>query len=257
MKRSNEKHRSPLMVGAVIVLTSVLLVLMFFAAHLRADTSNHSGGNEVELCTSNTLTSTTPIITTMSKTTTRMRTTTTTAVTTSRTTAITSRTTASATEAPTMVVTEATQPDPKPEVVTPVEQPVEQPAAPPVEQPAEQPVATSGLPITDYERTLLRNVVAREYGSNNHGYGGPPVTLYERACVVAVVMNRVNSPSYPNTIEGVLTQPYQFSGYYACNYEWSNVTQSVRDSVDYYFAHQSEFPYYMGFWGDGAYNHFY
>lgn len=106
------------------------------------------------------------------------------------------------------------------------------------------------LPISDYERILLCNVVAREYGSDW-------VNVYDKACVVACVMNRVNSPQFPNTIEGVLTQPYQFSGYYACNYEWSNVTDSVRESVDYYFNHQDEFGNYLYFYGDGTCNYFY
>ena len=113
------------------------------------------------------------------------------------------------------------------------------------------------LPISDYERTLLRNVVASEYGSDTHGYGGAPVTPYERACVVAVVMNRVNDSRYPNTIEGVLTQPNQFSGYWACNYEWNTVTNNVRDGVDYYFEHPEEFGSWTGFYGDGRYNYFY
>ena len=106
------------------------------------------------------------------------------------------------------------------------------------------------LPISDYERTLLCNVVAREYGSDW-------VSVYDKACVVATVMNRVNNPQFPNTIEGVLTQPQQFSGYYACNYEWSNVTDSVRESVDYYFNHQNEFGNYLYFYGDGTRNYFY
>ena len=114
---------------------------------------------------------------------------------------------------------------------------------------ATEPTQTSDLPITDYERTLLRNVVAREYGSDW-------VSVYDKACVVAVVINRMNSPLFPNTIEGVLTQPYQFSGYYACNYEWTNVTDSVRDAVDYYFAHPDEFGNWLYFYGDGTRNYF-
>ena len=114
--------------------------------------------------------------------------------------------------------------------------------------PSEQTYAE--LPISDYEHTLLCNVVAREYGSDW-------VSVYDKACVVATVMNRVNSPQFPNTIEGVLTQPNQFSGYYACNYEWSNVTDSVRESVDYYFNHQNEFGNYLYFYGNGTQNFFY
>ena len=130
------------------------------------------------------------------------------------------------------------------------EQPVaEEPQPEPQPEPQSEPI-NNGLPITDYERTLLRNVVAHEYGSNW-------VSTYEKAKVVAVVMNRVYSPKYPNTIESVLTQPDQFTGYWACSYEWSSVTQSCRDAVDYYFAHPDEFGAWLGFWGDGTYNHFY
>lgn len=117
-------------------------------------------------------------------------------------------------------------------------------------EPIVESVVETGLPITEYETILLRNVVANEYGSDW-------VSISEKAKVVAVVMNRVNSSRFPDTIEGVLTQPWQFSGYWACNYEWSTVTQSVRDAVDYYFAHPEEFGGWTGFWGDGTWNHFY
>jgi hypothetical protein len=104
--------------------------------------------------------------------------------------------------------------------------------------------------ITDYEHVLLANCVANEYGSDW-------VSVYDKACVVSVVMNRVSSSKWPNTIEGVLTQPDQFTGYWACGYYWDKTTQSCKEAVDYYFSHQDEFPYYTGFWGDGTYNHFY
>lgn len=103
--------------------------------------------------------------------------------------------------------------------------------------------------ITDYEHILLANCVANEYGSDW-------VSIYDKACVVAVVMNRVHNDSWPNTIEGVLTQKDQFTGYWACGYYWDKTTQSCKDAVDYYFSHQEEFPYYTGFWGDGTYNYF-
>ena len=61
--------------------------------------------------------------------------------------------------------------------------------------------------ITEEERILLCNVVGNEYGADF-------VPTAEKAKVVAVVMNRVYSELYPNTIYEVLTQPYQFSGYY-------------------------------------------
>ncbi len=67
---------------------------------------------------------------------------------------------------------------------------------------------TSCLPITESERVMLCNLVGREYGSDY-------VPITEKAKVVAVVMNRVNSPLFPITIYEVLTPPYQFSGYLA------------------------------------------
>jgi spore germination cell wall hydrolase CwlJ-like protein len=108
---------------------------------------------------------------------------------------------------------------------------------------------TSNLPIAEYERILLCNLVGREYGSDY-------VSVYDKACVVAVVMNRVNSPQFPNTIYEVLTQPYQFSGYFASDSYSYQVTDSVIESVDYYFSHQEEFGNWFYFEGDGTYNYF-
>lgn len=106
------------------------------------------------------------------------------------------------------------------------------------------------LPITEYERILLCNVVAREYGSDY-------VPTAEKAKVVAVVMNRVKDSRFPNDIYSVLTQPYQFSGYVAYNTYTSNVTTDVIAAVDYYFNHTSEFSTsILYFWGDGKWNYF-
>jgi len=97
---------------------------------------------------------------------------------------------------------------------------------------------------------LLCNLVAREYGSDW-------VPVEEKAKVVATVMNRVNSDIFPNTVYEVVTQPNQFSGYVAYYDFTSNVTSSVKEAVDYYFAHPDEFGSYLYFYGDGTYNHFY
>ena len=110
------------------------------------------------------------------------------------------------------------------------------------------------LPITEDERILLCNLVGREYGQDY-------IPTYENAKVVAVVMNRVRAGSdagFADTIYGVLTQPYQFSGYYVSyEYTWQ-VTDDVIAAVDYYFTYPEEFSndiYY--FYGDGYYNYFY
>lgn len=118
-----------------------------------------------------------------------------------------------------------------------------------IEETESSPVVESYLPITEYERTLLINLVANEAGSNWIG-------IYDKACVVACVMNRLNSPDFPNTIEGVLTQPYQFSGYYASSYYYSTVTDACIEAVDYYFNHTNEFGSWLYFEGNGTNNYF-
>ena len=104
-------------------------------------------------------------------------------------------------------------------------------------------------PITEYERILLCNIVANEAGSDW-------ISLYDKASVVACVINRVNSPDFPNTIEGVLTQPYQFSGYYTSSYYYPTVTDACVEAVNYYFNNPSEFGSWLYFEGDGINNYF-
>jgi hypothetical protein len=128
------------------------------------------------------------------------------------------------------------------------------------QQPATQPAVTNNDGgyyslnfITEEERIYLCNVVGTEYGADW-------VSLYDKACVVATVMNRVRDGGWsngkPSTIYNVLTAPYQYNPAYAVPYYRCNVTQSVIDSVEYYFQHQDEFPHYTAFCGDGKRNYF-
>lgn len=108
--------------------------------------------------------------------------------------------------------------------------------------------------ITEDERVYLCNVVGSEYGSDW-------VSLYDKACVVATVMNRYYDGGWQgygreNTIYNVITAPGQYNPNYAVNYYRWNVTQSCIQAVDYYFENQSTFPHYTSFWGDGTRNHF-
>lgn len=103
--------------------------------------------------------------------------------------------------------------------------------------------------ITEEERILLCNVVGNEYGADF-------VPTAEKAKVVAVVMNRVYSELYPNTIYEVLTQPYQFSGYYVQYSYTHKVSDDVVRAVDYYFENPGEFGNWLSFYGDGTWNHF-
>lgn len=112
---------------------------------------------------------------------------------------------------------------------------------------------TSSLPITDAEYIILCNAVAHEAGC----YW---IDEYDKAKVVEVIMNRVNSPRFPNTIEGVLTQPYQFSGsssYVYLGTYTGYVTESVKNAVTLYFNEPESFTHgYLSFYGDGYRNYF-
>jgi len=111
----------------------------------------------------------------------------------------------------------------------------------------------STLPISDSDFVILCNVVAHEAGCSW-------ITEYDKAKVVEVIMNRVNSPLFPNTITAVLSQPYQFTGApsYAFNGTYvSYCTESVKNAVRLYFSNPSQFNHgYLYFWGDGYQNHF-
>ncbi len=109
------------------------------------------------------------------------------------------------------------------------------------------------LPITDEEYIILCNAVANEAGSDW-------ISVNDKAKVVEVIMNRVKSETFPNTIYGVLAQPNQFDGAY--NYInlgvfSSFVTDTVKEAVDLYFSSPETFSEgYYYFYGDGYQNHF-
>ena len=111
---------------------------------------------------------------------------------------------------------------------------------------APTPVVSTGS-VSDYDRRLLAEIVQHEAGSNW-------ITQYNKAKVVAGVMNRVRDARFPSTVYGVLTSPNQFSGYWpGCN----TPSQACYDAVDYYFSHMNEFNGDNSWWGDGSQNHFY
>ncbi|MBR1554717.1 MAG: cell wall hydrolase, partial [Oscillospiraceae bacterium] len=130
-----------------------------------------------------------------------------------------------------------------------VETTVPETEAPVIETTTE--AAVSG--ITDEEYILLCNCVAHEAGSD-------VITVENKAKVVEVIMNRVASSSFPNTIYGVITQKYQFSGsssYANLSSYTSKVTDNVKAAVDLYFSNPSSFNQgYLYFYGDGSQNHF-
>lgn len=103
---------------------------------------------------------------------------------------------------------------------------------------------------TDYEKILLSNLVGREYGADW-------VSTYDKAKVVATVMNRVEADEFPDTICDVVSQHGQFDGYLPSDSYTYQVTDDCIAAVDYYFEHPDEFGDYKYFYGDGRNNYFY
>ena len=110
------------------------------------------------------------------------------------------------------------------------------------------------LPITDAEYVLLCNAVANEAGS-------VWISETDKAKIVEVIMNRVSSSVYPDTIYDVITQRYQFTGassYANLDTFTGAVTESVKSAVLLYFADPSQFnDGYLYFYGNGSQNIFY
>ena len=165
---------------------------------------------------------------------------TTTSVTTTTTTSTTTSTETTLTSSTTEVKTTTTE-----TVPVKVESPSEA-----IYEPVSKECEETSYYITETERIMLCNLVGREYGSDY-------VSVEEKAKVVAVVMNRVNSTEFPDTVYDVLTQPNQFPGYIPSDSYSYQVTDSVIQAVDYYFNHSSEYGSYLYFEGDGTWNYFY
>lgn len=106
--------------------------------------------------------------------------------------------------------------------------------------------------ISDLEYIMLCNCVAYEAGSDW-------IATYDKAKVVEVIMNRVESPDFPNTIYEVLTEEGQFSGVYNYIYltEYSHrVTEDVIVAVNMFFDENYCNNGYLFFSGDGNQNYF-
>ena len=142
----------------------------------------------------------------------------------------------------------STQP-PQPVITEPVI-PATEPATDP---PAPQQSGGYAISVTDREYIMLCNVVGHEYGADW-------VPTAEKALIAECIMNRVNSPLFPNTVYDVLMQPGQFAGIeHLILMETMSkyVTQDVRDAVDLYLTHPEQFQHgYLFFSGDGYRSYF-
>ena len=105
------------------------------------------------------------------------------------------------------------------------------------------------IPITESERIMLTNLVAHEYGANW-------ISTAEKAKIVMVVMNRVNSKNFPNDIHKVILQKGQFCNMPDNRYI-KQVTQDCIEAVYYYFNHVNDYSTNLFFYyGDGFKNYF-
>lgn len=96
----------------------------------------------------------------------------------------------------------------------------------------------------------LCNLLGREYGADF-------VPVEEKALVVQTVLNRVSDPRFPDTVEAVIAQPGQYTGYLDRGfYSEETVTESVRQAVLYALNGNVD-NNYVFYWGDGMKNHFY
>lgn len=89
-------------------------------------------------------------------------------------------------------------------------------------------------------------------------------TTTEQAAVVWCVLNRVDSPDFPDDILEVLEQPNQFSGYGAEHPVWPEILALVEDVLDRWKLEKTAVgdvgrvlpKEYVFFEGDGKENHF-
>lgn len=117
---------------------------------------------------------------------------------------------------------------------------------------ATEPVCVSTeLPITNQEFTLIANVISHEAGS-------AWISEYERACIVACIMDRVADSRFPNTIDGVVHQPYQMFDVPYYRIDYSGIGYEPIDNAIYAYFNGTYNCGSINSWsGDGKHNYFY
>jgi len=117
---------------------------------------------------------------------------------------------------------------------------------------ATEPVCVSTeLPITDQEFALIANVISHEAGSSW-------ISEYERTCIVACIMNRLADSRFPNTIDGVVHQPYQMFDVPYYRIDYSGIGYEPIDNAIYAYFNGTYNCGSINSWsGDGKHNYFY
>ncbi len=111
-------------------------------------------------------------------------------------------------------------------------------------------------PYTNYEVYLIARTIAGEALITNSDT--------EMAAVAWCILNRVDSDRYPDTIEGVVTQANQFTGYWRDKEYSEHVEWLVEDVLERWYAEKDKVAEvgrvlpkeYVHFIGDGLHNYF-
>jgi len=223
MRFKPQKYRSFLLRGTAALATTLLLFAGLGCYSSKSTGSNAEQPMTVVITTTTALTTTT--ITTMSTTTT----TTTTVTVAETTTSIATTTLATITE----TIPAVTEIETEPEIV------------------AESETVESSLPITEQDWILIANVVSHEAGCSW-------ISEYERVCIVAAIMNRVNDTRFPNTIDAVLHQKGQFFNVPYSRVDYSGIGYApIDDAIKAYFDGKYDCGNINSWCGNGRNNKFY
>jgi len=228
MRFKPQKYRSFLLRGTAALATTLLLF-----AGLGCYSSKSTGSNaeqpttETTVITTSVVTTTTTTITTTTTTTTAELTTTTVEVTT------------------TEIIPATEEVETEPEVITEPEIVTEP------ETISEQEEVETSLPITEQDWVLIANVVSHEAGCSW-------ISEYERVCIVAAIMNRVNDTRFPNTVDAVLHQRGQFFNVPYSRVDYSGIGYApIDDAIQAYFDGKYDCGNINSWCGNGRNNKFY
>lgn len=178
---------------------------------------------------------TTEVVTTCTTTTTSMTTSETTTTSTMTTTVT---TTMSVPESIVLIETEIVKAEQEPEEIIPTEEVF-------VEE------VPSALPLSEQDYILIANVVSHEAGSSW-------ISTYERAQIVAAIMNRVADSRFPDTVDSVVHQPGQMFDVPYERIDYSGIGyESIDEAIALYFSSPSDYGSINCWCGNGTNNYFY
>lgn len=226
MKLNSFKIRSSLWGTTALAITSVLFCMTLGCGQDKMDTDNLGNPPPIVSEVSTTWITSTSTVTTSS-------------TSTSTTSTITTTTTEETTSTST-----TTQMTTVPQSTAPIEEEV-------IVEPIYTESGFTELPITKQEFTLIANVVSHEAGS-------AWISEYERACIVACIMNRIADPRFPGTIDSVVHQPYQMFDVPYYRVDYSGIGYEPIDNAIYAYFNGAYNCGSINSWsGDGRHNYFY